>query len=139
MAVAGSFIEELLVNVRYVGTLARALERHRHERDPLRRALPCPAEDEPLVRDDLAVGASDTMLFAARHLQHDAIADADPGVGFRYDDPALIAWAEPLPQRFGVDPRKVDLFDRCRVVTFEREAWLLDTGFLDVGHGSLSK
>src|SRR5262245_21595975 len=124
MAVAGSFIEELLVNERYVGTLARAFERHRHERHPLRCALPCPAEDEPLVRDDLAVGTSDTMLFAARHLQHDAIAAANPGISFRYDDSALIAWAEPPPQRLGFDRRAVDRLDRRRVVTSERVDWL---------------
>src|SRR5262245_37791694 len=84
MAVARSFVEELLVGQREQGAVAVARELDRHHRLALGRRPPGPGEYELAVRHHLAEGSAHVVLLAvAAPAHHDAIAAADAGVSLR--------------------------------------------------------
>ena len=84
---------------------------------------PGPGENQLAVRLHLAEHAAHVVLFAVRRAHHEAVASADPRVGFGQQDLGS-AGAEPALQRFRLGPgaeaalrRRID-FPRDREAGF---------------------
>ena len=115
MAVASGFIEELRVMKGEQRSATIAFEGDRHQRFPLRRRVPRPAEHQPLVRYHLAIDAGDLEIFAALVIEAEPETAAGPGIDLgphrlRPD----IGRAKPVDYFFRVGPRDVDFF-RARI------------------------
>src|SRR6266567_1148636 len=76
VVVARGFVEELGVMKNHQRAGAVRLQRDRHQRFALRRRMPGPGEDQPLVRHDFAIEAARFEIFAVLAGKRDAVATA---------------------------------------------------------------
>src|SRR5258706_14368724 len=83
MMIARFGVGELLVPERELRAAARRAQLDRHDRLPLRRALPRPGVDELLVRHDLAVHATHVVHLAVGRMHDNVVAPADACIGLR--------------------------------------------------------
>src|SRR6516162_4978951 len=83
MAVARSFVEEVLVPQRQDSPVRIGLELDGHEGFTFGRRVPRPGEDELLVLHEFEIGAGDLTALAVRRAKTDAIAAPGPCLDLR--------------------------------------------------------
>src|SRR5712671_3675999 len=103
VAVAGSFVGELLMGERQGGRVACGHELDRHQGLPLRGAAPSPGENQLAVCHHFAKLAADLVLLTARGAHHHTITSAHARICFRQQD-FVCAGTEPAFQRFRAGP-----------------------------------
>src|SRR3954452_23256016 len=82
VAITRSLIEQLFVLNGQQGTVAIRLQRYGDLRFPLRRRMPCPAENQSLLRHHFAIGATALVMLAVIGGEADAESTADAHIEF---------------------------------------------------------